>query len=228
MSLIPKLTPLRQFDTCRLIPSRFADLEDSVLAPLAEDDGMLRDLFDLDNATNERLRGESGLLPGIGMDELVFGVPNFRIINAAFTYARPEGSRFNDGERGAWYCGFAAETSLAEVIFHKTVEYHEIKRFDDSVTYQSLLADFSAPFHDLRGIAAYEHCLDPQSYLASQALAAELLEAGSMGVIYPSVRHPGGTCLACFRPALVGNVRKAQTYRLTWRGSPQPAVEILS
>ena len=228
MPLIPKLTPLRQFDTCRLIPSRFADLEDSVLAPLAEDDDMLRDLFDLDNATNERLRGESGLLPGIGMDELVFGVPNFRIINAAFTYARPEGSRFNDGERGAWYCGFAAETSLAEVIFHKTVEYHEINRFDDSVTYQSLLADFGAPFHDLRGIAAYEHCLDPQSYLASQALAAELLDAGSMGIIYPSVRHPGGTCLACFRPALVGNVRKAQTYRLTWRGSPQPAVEILS
>ncbi|MEH6435506.1 RES family NAD+ phosphorylase [Massilia sp. DD77] len=228
MRLIPKLTPLRQFDTCRLIPSRFADLEDSVLAPLAEDDDVLRDLFDLDNATNERLRGESGLLPGIGMDELVFGVPNFRIINAAYTYARPEGSRFNDGERGAWYCGFALETSLAEVIFHKTVEYHEINRFDDSVSYQCLLADFSAPFHDLRGIDAYRDCLDPQSYVASQALAAELLDAGSMGVLYPSVRHEGGTCLACFRPALVGNVRKAQTYRLTWRGTPQPAVEILS
>ncbi|OON63206.1 hypothetical protein B0920_07335 [Massilia sp. KIM] len=228
MTVIPKLTPLRQFDTCRLIPSRFADLEDSVLAPLAEDDDMLRDLFDLDNATNERLRAESGLLPGIGMDELVFGVPNFRIINAAYTYARPEGSRFNDGERGAWYCAFAAETSLAEVIFHKTVEYSEIQRFDDSVSYQCLLADFSASFHDIRGVAAYGDCLDPQSYVASQALAAELLEQGSMGVIYPSVRQQGGVCLACFRPALVGNVRKAQTYRLTWRGSPQPAVEILS
>jgi hypothetical protein len=228
LTVIPKLTPLRQFDTCRLIPSRFADLEDSVLAPLAEDDDMLRDLFDLDNATNERLRAESGLLPGIGMDELVFGVPNFRIINAAYTYARPEGSRFNDGERGAWYCAFAAETSLAEVIFHKTVEYSEIQRFDDSVSYQCLLADFSATFHDIRGVAAYGDCLDPQSYVASQALAADLLEQGSMGVIYPSVRHQGGVCLACFRPALVGNVRKAQTYRLTWRGTPQPAVEILS
>jgi len=226
-NLRPRLTPLRQNDTCRLIPSRFADMEDSVLAPLAEGDDVLRDLFDLDNATNDRLRGESGLLPGIGVDELVFGVPNFRIINAAFTYARPEGSRFNDGDRGAWYCGFDAETSLAEVIFHKTVEYAEIDRFDDSVTYQCLLADFSASFHDVRGIAAYEDCLDPRSYIASQALASELLDGGSMGVIYPSVRHPGGTCLACFRPALVGNVRKAQTYRLTWAGSPHPAVEIL-
>jgi RES domain-containing protein len=222
-----KLTHLRQFDTCRLIPSRFADLEDSVLAPLAETDAVLADLFDLDNATNERLRAEAGLLPGIGMDELVFGVPHFRIINAAYTYARPEGSRFNDSERGAWYCAFAAETALAEVIFHKTVEYAEIKRFDDSVMYQLLLADFSAGFHDVRGIEAHKACLDPDSYIASQALANQLLEAGSMGVIYPSVRHPGGTNLACFRPALVGNVRKAQTYRLTWAGSPQPAVEII-
>ena len=227
MPLLHKLTQLRQNDTCRLIPSRFADVEDSVLAPLAEDDGILRDLFDLDNATNERLRGESGQLAGIGMDELVFGVPNFRIINAAYTYARPEGSRFNDSERGAWYCAFAAETALAEVIFHKTVEYHEINRFDDSVSYQSLLADFSAGFHDLRGVAAHQACLDPDSYIASQALANRLLDGGSMGIIYPSVRHPGGTNLACFRPALVGNVRKAQTYRLTWTGRPQPAVEII-
>ena len=227
MKLIPRLTALRQFDTCRLIPSRFADLEDSVLAPLADGEGMLRDLFDLDNATNDRLRGESGLLPGIGVDELVFGVPNFRIINAAYTYARPEGSRFNDGERGAWYCAFDVETALAEVGFHKAVEYQEIGRFDDSVNYQALLADFSAPFHDLRGADAWQDCLAPDSYCASQALAADLLEAGSMGVIYPSVRHPEGTNLACFRPALVGNVRKGHAYRLTWAGSPRPAVEAL-
>jgi RES domain-containing protein len=227
VKLIPRLTALRRFDTCRLIPSRFADLEDSVLAPLADDEGMLRDLFDLDNATNDRLRGESGLLPGIGVDELVFGVPNFRIINAAYTYARPEGSRFNDGERGAWYCAFEVETALAEVAFHKAVEYQEIGRFDDSVNYQALLADFSASFHDLRGADAWHACLAAESYVASQALAADLLEAGSMGVIYPSVRRPQGTNLACFRPALVGNVRKGHAYRLTWAGSPLPVVEPL-
>ncbi|HBI68147.1 RES family NAD+ phosphorylase [Massilia sp. IC2-278] len=227
LAVVPKLTALRQFDTCRLIPSRFADLEDSVLAPLADGDKTLRDLFDLENATNERLRGEAGLLPGIGVDELVFGVPNFRIINAAYTYARPEGSRFNDGTRGAWYCAFEAETALAEVGFHKTVEYQEINRFDDSVTYQAMLADFNASFHDIRGIANFADCLDPQSYIASQSLAAELLELGSMGVIYPSVRRPEGVNLACFRPALVGNVRKGPAYRLTWAGTPQPRIEII-
>jgi hypothetical protein len=219
-----KVTTLRQFDTCRLIPSRFANQEDSVLAALAENNAHLHDLFELDNATSERLRGEYGGLPGIGVDELVFGVPNFRMINAAFTYPRPEGSRFNTGERGAWYCAFELETSLAEVIFHKTVEYQEINRFDDAVNYQALLADFTSTFHDIRG-RGYGRYLDPRSYIASQALAGELLEEGSMGVIYPSVRRPEGTCLACFRPALVGNVRKGQAYRLTWAGSPTPVVE---
>jgi RES domain-containing protein len=225
LAAVPKLTALRQFDTCRLIPSRFADIEDSVLAPLADDDGVLRDLFDLDNATNERLRGEYGGLPGIGVDELVFGVPDFRIINAAYTYPRPEGSRFNDGERGAWYCAFEPETALAEITFHKTVEYMEIDRFDDSVTYQTMLADFTSTFHDLRGQKAFSKVLAPDSYVASQQLAAQLLEAGSMGVIFPSVRRDGGTNLACFRPALVGNVRKGGAYRLTWAGSPTPVVE---
>ena len=224
---IPPQTALRQQDTVRLIPSRFADLEDSVLTPLADNDAMLRDLFDLDNATNERLRGEYGLLPGIGVDELVFGVPHFRIINAAYTYARPEGSRFNDGERGAWYCAFDAATALAEITFHKTVEYQEINRFDDSVTYQALLADFGASFHDLRGDPAYAPCLDPTSYIASQQLANTLLDAGSMGVIFPSVRNPGGINLACFRPALVGNVRKAAAYRLTWAGAPEPRIDTI-
>lgn len=225
LSREPKLAQLRQFDTCRLIPSRFADVEDSVLSPLADSNDELRDLFDLDNATNERLRGEYGGLPGIGVDELVFGVPNFRIINAAYTYPRPEGSRFNDGERGAWYCAFDAATALAEITFHKTVEYQEIDRFDDSVTYQVMLADFTSTFHDLRGEKGFDKVLDPSSYIDSQKLAARLLDAGSMGVIYPSVRLAGGVNLACFRPALVGNVRKGQAYRLTWAGSPVPVIE---
>ncbi|MDC8756575.1 RES family NAD+ phosphorylase [Janthinobacterium fluminis] len=223
---LPPLTALRQFDTCRLIPSRFAGTEDSVLAPLAENNAQLRDLFELDNATNARLIAESGGAPGIGVDELVFGVANFRIINAAFTYARPEGSRFNDGERGAWYCAFDAATALAEITFHKTVEYQEIGRFEDSVSYQMMLADFTAGFHDLRGRSGYAACLDPASYIDSQQLAARLLDAGSMGLIFPSVRRAGGVNLACFRPALVGNVRKGDVYRLTWEGTPTPRVAI--
>lgn len=222
---LPRTTLVREFDTLRLIPSRFAAREDSVLAGLAEDDAHLADLFDLDNATNERLRGERGLLPGIGMDELVFGVPNFRNINAAFTYARPEGSRFNGPDRGAWYCSLESETALAEVSFHKTIEYQEIGRFEDSVTYEALLADFTGEFHDLRGDSRFTRCLDPRSYVASQRLTGRLLDASSVGVIYPSVRRKAGTNLACFRPAVVGNVRRGDTWRFTWTGTETPRIE---
>jgi hypothetical protein len=222
---LPPLAAVRQFCTVRLIPSRFADSIDSVLQGLANDTRHLNDLFDLDNATNQRLTGEFGGLPGIGVDELVFGIPNFRIINAAFTYPRPEGSRFNNGERGAWYCAFDVQTALAEVIFHKTVEYAEIDRFDDQVTYQGYFSDFNAEFHDLRAGGAHEDCLNPQSYIESQSLATRLLAGGSLGIVYPSVRHASGTNLACFRPALVGNVRKSDAYRMQWSGTPEPAVE---
>lgn len=227
MAAAPPLVQIRQFDTCRLIPSRFVDKEDSVLVPLSVDAQHLADIFELDNATNARLIAEHGGATGIGVDELVFGVPNFRMINAAFTYARPEGSRFNTDERGAWYSGFELETALAEIIFHKTVEYYEIDRFDDTVRYQVFLADFNHAFHDLRGIARYAKCLAPDSYIASQKLAAQLLDEGSLGIVYPSVRRAGGTNLACFRPALVGNVRRGQVYELSWSGSPEPKVKAI-
>jgi RES domain-containing protein len=223
---LPPLSPLRQPDTCRLLPSRFADAEDSVLAPLAAGPEHLADLFALDNATNQRLAAERGLAPGIGIDELVFGVPNFRIVNAAYAYPRPEGSRFNSGVRGAWYCAFDLDTAFAEVVFHKTVEYAEIDYFHDSVDYQLMLADFSGQFHDLRQASGFKQCLDPKSYIASQRLAELLLENGSLGVVYPSVRRVGGINLACFRPALVNNVRRDAAYRLTWSGSPEPASKV--
>ena len=223
---LPRTTLVRQFDTCRLVPSRFAAREDSVLTGIAGDDAHLADLFELDNATNERLRAERGLSPGIGIGELVFGVPNASLINAAFTYAHPQGSRFNGPERGAWYCSFEPETALAEVAFHKSVEYQEIGRFDDSVTYETLLADFTGALHDIRKDARFARCLDPSSYVASQKLAARLMEKGSVGVIYPSVRRARGTNIACFRPAVVSNVRRGAAYRLTWSGDPSPKIAL--
>ena len=86
------------------------------------------------------------------------------------------------------------------------------------VTYDDYLADVSADLHDVRRDRRFRNCLTPDSYVDSQALAARLLQAGSLGVVYPSVRHAGGTCLACFRPAIVTHVRRDATWRFTWEG----------
>jgi RES domain len=221
---LPPVTLLRQLDTHRLVPSRRLPRGDSVLVGIADDDAHLKAIFELDAATNDRLLAEQQRLPGIGLEELVYGVPHAAVINASFCHANPLGSRFSGPDRGAWYAAFDLATSQAEVGFHKSVELAEIGRFEDSVTYDAYLADFSASFHDLRGARGFRACLDPASYVASQALAEHLLEANSLGILYPSVRREGGTCLACFRPALVANVRRAKTYRFTWEGSPVPNI----
>ena len=196
-----------------------------MLTLIADDDDHLADLFDLDHATNDRLLGEHDLLPGIGIRELVFDVPGHHIINAAFTHAHPLGGRFNGPERGAWYAAFELETAQAEVAFHKSVELAEIGRVEEVVSFDDYLADVTAELHDLRGDQAYADCLRPDSYVASQELAESLLETGSLGVVYPSVRRRRGTCLACFRPALVGNVRRGATYRFAWEGRPEPRID---
>ncbi|MCK6555462.1 RES family NAD+ phosphorylase [Candidatus Binatia bacterium] len=223
---LPLVSLLRQLDTHRLVPSQHSPRGESVLAAIADDDPHLQAIVELDAATNDRVLAEHQLLPGIGVEELVFGVPHAAVINAAFCHAHPLGGRFNGPERGAWYAAFALATSQAEVGFHKSVQLAEIGRFEDTVTYDDYLADFSASVHDLRRGRAWRGCLDPTSYVASQALATRLLDAASLGVVYPSVRHRGGTCVACFRPALVTNVRRARTYRFTWRGAPSPKITI--
>ena len=78
---------------------------------------------------------------------------------------------------------------------------------EEAADYLDYLADFRAEFHDLRPSDRHEKnsrndfagALSPNSYAASQALAAELLNMGSAGIVYPSVRRGGGTCIACFR-----------------------------
>jgi RES domain-containing protein len=226
VSRLPHRSLVRRNDTHRLIPSQHRDDGQTVLARLASTDADLAVLYELDNATNDRLLAENDLLPGIRVHELLFGVPYYRIVNASFTHAHPLGSRFNGPDRGAWYAAFEIRTAQAEIAFHKTLHLEEIGRYEDDVTFDDYLADFSCELHDLRDDPAYEAYLDAESYVASQTLAVRLLDAGSLGVIFPSVRRRGGTCLACFRPALVMNVRRAKTYRFRWSGRPTPVITV--
>ena len=116
-------------------------------------------------------------------------MPYYRIVNAAFCHAHPLGSRFNGPDRGAWYAAFESETAQAEVAFHKWVELAEVDWFEEDVTYDDYLADFSAEFHDVRDDDRFADCLAPDSYLASQDLAQRLLDSDSLGIVYPSVRR---------------------------------------
>ena len=232
-SSLPKLTSIARNNTHRLIPTRYADDAEGVLARLGVPQSQFNNLLQLDGATNDRVCGESNLLPGISVHELVFGVPYYHIVNAAFAYARPGGTRFSSSYRGAWYAGFARKTAQMEVAYHYAQGLRETDwREKEVVTYRDYLADFHAEFHDLRASGAragnlgadrrFARCLDAESYRDSQRLAADLLGSGSAGIVYPSVRHKGGTCIACFRPALVGNVRQGGKITFTFPDAYHP------
>jgi RES domain-containing protein len=204
-------------DTHRLIPSKYSP-SGTVLTELAEEgeDELVRDLVAIDAATNTRLQADEGLLPGISVHELVYGIGYSRIVNAAFTHPSPMGGRFNSSERGAWYAGVERETSMVEVAFHKLRELEEVSWSEEEVsTYDDYLADFRAEFESLfsDNPQAFADFLRsgpiPECYRKPQELASELIAGGSNGILYPSVRRPGGRCLVCFRPALVYHVRRA-------------------
>ena len=217
----PKLTRIERDGTHRLIPYRYSDRGRPILNLLAEDDDdLLNDLTELEGATNDRLLGESGRLPGVSAIELVSGFRLAHIVNASFTHGHPLGRRFDIAGRGAWYASFEMQTAQKEVAFHRAAELKEIGWKAEEVSpYIDYLADFRYEFHDIREDAKFTDCLDPNSYAASQALGLQLLTSGSAGIVYPSVRHKHGVCIACFRPPLVLNVREGPMVTVTFRNA---------
>jgi hypothetical protein len=228
---LPPLVDLTQRDTVRLVAT--GRLKDPVLLPLATNAGALQDLADLESVTNGRLRTQESGLPDLDPRELVFGRAGETFINAAFSHTRRGGNRFNGEDRGAWYCGLTVETSLGEVAYHLTRELEAIERFENTTDYAELFADFMASFHDLRGASKHAkpalHDDVAIGYPAGQALARRLRkQANSNGILYPSVRHSGGTCLVAFRPDLVQNLRQGGICRVEWQGSPVPVITQIS
>ena len=221
----PPETLVRWTSAPRLIPSRYptAGLLDRVAAP--ED---LPALYELEGWTNDRISNELGILHTIPRDEWITGRPMASVIMAAFCHPG-SGGRFNSDERGAWYAARTLTTALAESVFRRTQELREVKAFETRVQMRVYLADFRARFHDIRPPKqGWERLHDPDDYSTSQAFAARLLAGRSNGVVYRSVRDPGGECLACFRPALVQNVKVGGYYEFRWEGRPEPIVSRLT
>jgi hypothetical protein len=90
-----------------------------------------------------------------------------------------------------------------------------------------MFCSLAGAFLDVRQVPDHP-ALDPdtaKAYPIGNALARSARAAGLNGIIYPSVRRKGGTCIAALRPAAVQSVRQGAIYRLTWRGEPTPKVE---
>jgi hypothetical protein len=222
MTVAPPITRISWRDTARLVPSRYpsAGLFDKVASL---DD--LELVIELEAWTNDRVNTEVGLIHAVAPEEFVTGKPMASVVMAAFCHPNPLGSRFSSPQRGAWYAGRHLETAIAESLYHRGRELQEVGVTDARMEMRLYRADFKNTFHDLRGSdPSFARFLDPDSYAASQGLAARLLANRSNGVVYPCVRAPEGECIACFRPPFVAGVRIGGHYEFRWQAGVAPLV----
>ncbi len=217
----PVLTsPIRR--TVRLVTT--ARLRQASLSALVgSDEAELALLAEIEGATSGRLIVSRNGAPSLSRDELVpSNVPNHHFINATFVYTKPRQlNRFSGSGRGAWYCAYNLQTALAEVAFHIHRELEATRRGDTVVEYGEMFATINGPKIDLTSSDfANEHCLcgaDEDAYVAGNALAAQAIKSGMSGIIYPSKRLPGGTCVVALMPRAVEDVTQGDIHRLTWR-----------
>jgi hypothetical protein len=184
------------------------------------------DLAEIEGATSGRLAAQEQGTDNLRVGELVSQIPHANFINAAFAYFRPrELNRFNGPSRGAWYAALAVETCQSEVSFHLTRELSRANDFKTVVEYAEMFASFAGEFVDLRNTNPAPPCLHPDvaiGYPAGNSLATLTRDNGQNGIIYPSVRHEGGTCLVALWPHAVQSIAQGRVLRATWAGSPNP------
>lgn len=213
--------------TVRLVTT--ARLRESVLLDLV-DESELDALSEIEGATSTRRIAQARGAGEVQSHDLVYGVPHAHFINASFAYAKPrQPNRFNGADRGAWYASFEVETSLAEVRYHLTEMLAAAGDFNATVDYAEMFASFAGEFIDLRAHPAHDalHPDKATGYPVGNAVANAARLRGLNGIIYPSVRKPGGTCLVALFPHAVQSVTQGDVYRMVWSGAPDPTVELI-
>jgi hypothetical protein len=170
--------------------------------------------------TNPRLAETIGKLDLVPPERRVSG-PGASYLMAPFTHVSPERpSRFSDGRFGVLYLGRSFETALAETIHHHEVFMATTRQMPGWTSqFRELLIDVDGMLHDLRGEqSSFSIFLSPSDYTKAQNLGAVLRNTGTDGIAYPSVRDPGGECVALFHPNISSNVIQGRHLDYHWNG----------
>jgi len=134
------------------------------------------------------------------------------------TAVQPLGSRFSDGSFRPLYAALEPPTCEAEVIFHwtRTFRLSACPAGTPLRTVLLTLGVHGERFLDVR--AGHDDLHDPDSYRASQRFGLDAFLAGEDGVLYRSVRNPGGTCVAAIRAGVAETPREHSERRFVWTG----------
>ncbi|WP_245430894.1 RES family NAD+ phosphorylase [Rhodoplanes roseus] len=201
----------------RIIASRYPPID--LFERLTPDPAVWDVLAALEQATNPRVRDALGEIALVPPQRRVSG-PGASFVMAAFTHLNPKGSRFSDGTFGVYYAAASLDTAIAETVHHfgrfAADAGDPLRREDMRV----LVGTISHRLDDVAALPEPERgpLLDPESYAASQPFGRARRAAGSDGIVYPSVRHPGGDCVAAFWPDVVGIPVQERHLQYEWDG----------
>jgi hypothetical protein len=150
--------------------------------------------------------------------------PGAGFIVAPFVRAPHPGlaTRFSDGSYGLWYGAEHVATAQAEVGHHLEGFLRRTRATADRLPRTILHAtpDVTLPVVDLRPPAPVPPgVLDPTDYAASRAFGAACRRAQQWGIVWPSVRRAGGTCVGVLRPPLLAACREVGGCVAEWDGA---------
>lgn len=214
----PRLRRIAWARATRIVAERHPPID--LFERVSPDPAVWEGLIAAEAAVNPRLRDEVGDIHLVAPEERVSG-PGASWVMAAFTHLNPHGSRFSDGSYGVYYAARELRTAIRETAYH-------FARFAadaaDAPRYESmrvLVGRIDNRFADVATLPAAQRAriLAPDSYAESQPFGARLREHGSNGVLYSSVRDPGGHCAAAFRPRAVGIPVQSKHLKFHWDGT---------
>lgn len=172
----------------------------------------------LDGLTSTRLRLERGEINFLPPGERVSG-PGSKYIMASFSYSLFNKSRFSDGSYGVYYGANGLPTAVEETKFHREEFMRATAEGPMILPMRVVDVTLGGGLHDVRGLKHKQPVLySPTSYVQSQAFGRSLWEQGSNGIVYDSVRHSKGECVAVFKPSLLTHCRQERQLIYEWDG----------
>jgi hypothetical protein len=179
----------------RLIPSRFPPVSVFDWATSPEE---AEQIAFLEGLTNDRLKTQHGDISLVAREDWVGGIGATPLM-AAFTHVGE--SRFADGSYGVYYAGDSLDTAICETKFHRERFLAASNEPACLIQMREYIAHVRYELVDIDA-RHYSALLDPDPnrYAVSQDFAREVRTDKEWGLVYPSVRKPGATCVAIFRP----------------------------
>ncbi|MEP4771006.1 MAG: RES family NAD+ phosphorylase [Roseibium sp.] len=166
--------------------------------------------------TNPRIWGNLGRLDLVPVERRVQGEGASYLMAPFVHVSHDRPGRFTDGSYGVYSAGNSEEVAIREVAYHHGRTMRASREEPGWTSqFRVLINSLDLKLHDLRAIS---EVYDADDYTISQDIGRDLRRSGSNGVLYTSVRAPGGLCAGIFWPDLIPIPVQGDHYEFHWDG----------